>query len=166
MHGKKKLERRILRLTRCGRSQAQIVQALRSSRSTVHRVQKKWGVTAKQHGPRVPEVSEAKILDLLRRGHDRKQIETMLGATEWTVRRIAEAHGITARKDPLSARERRQLVQAIQRHDDYMIHLADKFGISYKRTRRMARETLGCERFVTSRAKPPLSSRFPQRENS
>jgi hypothetical protein len=156
-----RLAQEIKTLTREGKSQKEIAKALQIHRNSVYRYQRNWGLTAWSTIPSAAK--EKKILALLRAGVARKRVERLTRTTEYFVRKIAEAHGITSRVDPLSPEQREKLRGEIRRHSDFAVNLSVRYGVSYRRTLKIAHAELGVPAFIGAAHHPPLSSPFPEK---
>lgn len=148
---------RIRRLTREGRRQSEIARIMGIGRDTISKWQVNMGL------PTIPPVPEEEIVRLLRDGVGQNRIHKMLGVSQPIVHRIMVKHGIVHKGGRLSPELREKVVAAIREGENYLNHLADRFGIAPQTIQRIAHEVRGVPRFKGGRVKPPLSSDFPQR---
>lgn len=150
-------KRRIRELTLAGVRQSEIARVMRVGRDTVA----KWQV--KMALPTVPPVPEEDIVRLLRDGIGQNKIHNMLGVSQPKVHEVMVKHGIVHKGGRLSPELREKVIAAIREGENYLNHLADRFGIAPQTIQRIAHQIRRVPRFKGGRVKPPLSSDFPQR---
>jgi transposase len=162
------MREQIRQLTEQGFSQRAICETLKLSRGTVYRCQRELNLCLDRHGPRAPELSKrqaARVLTLLRGGLSIHRVCKRLKVREWAVRKSAKQNNIPriSQWDALAPSEQRKILEEIRERRNHGLDLASKYGVSYKLILRLAHRELGCLRFCSGAAQPPLSSNFPAR---
>ncbi len=143
------------------------------SHCSVHRVQKKMGLSLLRHGPRSPVLTAAQkkqVLALLRRGMGTGRIAVKLGLREHAVRGVVkESHfrhapGRRGCRYQVPAETLAKLTDEIRARTNFGVDLAQKYPeLSYRVILKLARKILGVSAFRTGRRRSPLESDFPQK---
>ena len=150
-------KKKIARLTRARVPQSTIARNLHIGRDTVSKWQRKMGL------PTVPPVPEKQILKLLRKGYGQHRIHKMLRVSQPKVHAVMVKHGIRNGHATTPKENEDRFIAAVQRREDYIVRLAEKYQVAMCRAQRLAHQVLATPRFRPGASKPALSSDFPQR---
>jgi transposase-like protein len=153
---------KILARLREGATQREVAREFGRHVGTIRDVRKAAGMRL---FPVVTPELEAKVVAAFRQGHGRRTTSQMCGVSERKVAAIAKKHGLKhATGDPGLARSNpalhQEIVTAVKRREDFVVHLADKYGVAPSTVSRIVHQILGEGRLLATW--PPLESRVSQ----
>jgi hypothetical protein len=153
----------IKKLTLARVPQSTIGRILGVGRDTVSKWQVRMGL------PTVPPVPEDKILKLFLKGMSGQKIHEKLRVPANRVWAVYKKYGLQPLLHPDGTGARTPkgnipaFTAAIKNRENYINHLAKKYGVGICKAKQLAREVLATPRFRPGASKPVLSSDFPQR---
>jgi hypothetical protein len=165
----------IVTLSKEGRSQKEICEALSISRGSAYHVQRLVGLQAppRRGVPRVPlltPLEEMEVFALLFDGVGTERIATQLTLRVYLVRRFAEEHfgrrrAPACRWDSLPKDVQDKIDAEIRSHTNRAVDIAARFaeyGLTDNVVLKRAHDLLECAKFLTGRSQP-LTSNLPQK---
>jgi transposase len=156
-------KRNIAALTREGVKQIEIARRFGCGVDTVRAAQKASGIG--RWVMLTPEV-EREAVALLRLGHGQYRVAQMCRVSQKKIHKLLAKYRIVHKAgDPGLKLKKpevyRQLVDAVRKREDFVIRLAEKYGVSPCTVSRIAHENLGDGKFLPKW--PPLESYIPQK---
>jgi transposase-like protein len=153
---------KILARFREGAKQRDVAREFHRDVETLREIRKAAGIRL---FPVVTPELEAKVVAAFRQGHGRHTVSKMFGVSTPKVAAIAKKHGLKhAKGDPGLVRRdpalHKEIVAAVKRRQDFIIRLAEKYGVAPSTVSRIAHQALGEGRFLG--VWPPLESRISQ----
>lgn len=159
-HITKAEKKEIGRLTRLRVRQSEIARRLGITAPSVSKAQRAMNLPTTLPWP------DKKILELLKQEKGLYAIARELRVPVGQVTRVRQENNFQRQfntgRASLDA-DLQGFIAAVKRRDDHAKHLAEKFHIGKVKANRLAHEILQTLKFRPGRAKPPLSSNFPQR---